>query len=529
MKFGNFPLDKLSGAMLAHSIRLSSGLLKKGHIISRQDIKALAEDGITHAMAAIAEVGDMTENEAARKIADHISGDHITCADAFTGRVNLHAAGDGLVIINEKSVNDLNHRDEAITIATVTQNAIVRKGQMVATVKIIPLGVKSEIIGDIITETDGGLINLHPFQPKKAIMIQTILSGTAEKLFEKARKVMAHRLDIFAITLVGENRCAHEEKELADLLRLKDGQDMILIMGASAITDRRDVIPAAVIRAGGEIIHYGMPVDPGNLMLLATLHGKWVLGLPGCSRSPKLNGIDLILSRIAAGFEVTQDDIMNMGVGGLLSEYPGRPQPRERKQHRGKNIAAVILAAGQSTRMGADNKLLLAYKNETVLSHVSGQVRAAGINTVLVVTGYQKDEVATALSGHDVTLIHNDLYEEGMSGSVKLAIEQLPEDIDAVIIILGDMPTVSANIIRKIVAAYNPAEGHLIIIPAHEGRRGNPILWDRAFFADFDRLEGDRGAKILLKDYPEYICEVDVGSEAIFCDIDTFEAYEELR
>ncbi|NOZ43461.1 MAG: molybdopterin-binding protein, partial [Alphaproteobacteria bacterium] len=285
MKFGNFSVDRLSGAMLAHSVRLPSGLLKKGHILTESDIRALGKNNITHVIAAIPDASDMTEDEAAREISDHIAGDHITCAEAFTGRVNLYAAADGLVKINAAAVNQLNHQDEAITLATISPHAIVRTGQMVATVKIIPLAAERQAVINLVADTAGRLLNLHPFQPQTAIMIQTVLSGTTEKLFEKAKRVMTHRLAAFATALVDDVKCAHEEKALADLLleRTRTDHDMILIMGASAITDRRDVIPAAIMRAGGQIIHYGMPVDPGNLMLLAKLHGKWVLGLPGCS------------------------------------------------------------------------------------------------------------------------------------------------------------------------------------------------------------------------------------------------------
>ncbi|MCK5425227.1 MAG: molybdopterin-binding/glycosyltransferase family 2 protein [Emcibacter sp.] len=538
MKFGAFPLHQILGGTLAHSVRLPSGLLKKGHILTESDIKNLAENKIAQVMAAVLEPGDMTEDMAAKKISSHITGDQVTCAEAYTGRVNLHAVSDGLIVIDEKAVNDLNHRDEGITLATISQNAIVQKGQMVATVKIIPLGVRGEVVEKIIADIESDMITLHPFRPQKAIMIQTELGDTAKKLFEKTKRVMAHRLDIFETSLADEVRCRHEETALAEMLLSKaDGdQDMILIMGASAITDRKDVIPAAIIRAGGKIIHYGMPVDPGNLMLLAKLRDKWVLGLPGCSRSPKLNGIDLILSRISAGLDVTDHDVMSMGVGGLLSEYAGRPQPREsqkdqrkKKMSQSKNIAALILAAGQSKRMGQDNKLLLPYENETVLSHVLEQVEQAGLTEISVVTGHQRQEVEQAISRHDVTFVHNDIYDEGMSTSVKLGISSLPDNIDAVLIILGDMPNISAGILRQIIVAYDPAQDHSIVIPMHNSKRGNPILWDGEFFSEFKRLEGDMGAKILLNEYPEYIHEVDVGSDAIFLDIDTYEAYEHLR
>ncbi|MBL4802975.1 MAG: molybdopterin-binding/glycosyltransferase family 2 protein [Emcibacter sp.] len=533
MKFGEFPLSEILGGTLAHSVLLPSGRLKKGHILSETDILELADNNITHVMTAILEPDEMTEDEVATRISAHISGDNITCADAFTGRVNLYAAKDGLAGIKEQAVNALNHIDEAITLATIAPNTIVTKGQMIATVKIIPLAVSRAAVEKVVAEIESGLITLYPFQPQNVVMIQTELSGSTDKLFEKAKRVMTHRLDVFNATLIDEVRCPHEETGLAETLRKKaaQGPDIILILGASAITDRRDVIPAAIVRAGGEVMHYGMPVDPGNLMLLGKMNGKWVLGLPGCSRSPKLNGIDLILSRIAAGQNVTAADIMGMGVGGLLSEYAGRPQPREltRSTQKKPNIAALILAAGQSTRMGERNKLLLPYEDTTVLSHVLNQVKQAEIDDIYVVTGHQKEKIEPAVNSHEVTFLHNDLYAEGMSTSVKLGIGSLPDDVAAVLIILGDMPNISADILRQLMVEYEAGQDQAIIIPTHNGKRGNPILWGRVLFNEFERLEGDMGAKILLSEYAEYIHEVEVGSDAIFLDIDTYEAYERLR
>ena len=192
-------------------------------------------------------------------------------------------------------------------------------------------------------------------------------------------------------------------------------------------------------------------------------------------------------------------------------------------------IAAAVLAAGQSKRMGQRNKLLLPYQQGTVLSHVLDQVRAAGIEDIFVVTGHQYDEVKRGSGPHNVTFLYNDLYDEGMSTSVKLGIRSLGQECAAAFIILGDMPNISADILRKLMAAYDPAQGRLILIPTYNGKRGNPLLWDRSLFESFDRLDGDMGAKILLADYPESIHEVDVGSDAIFQDMDTYEAYERLN
>ena len=123
---------------------------------------------------------------------------------------------------------------------------------------------------------------------------------------------------------------AHDIAPLADAIaEAESAADPILVFGASAITDRRDVIPAAIEQAGGRIAAFGMPVDPGNLLLSATLGGATVVGLPGCARSPKLNGFDFVLWRMRPGLPVGRTEIAAMGVGGLLTEIPTRPQPRD--------------------------------------------------------------------------------------------------------------------------------------------------------------------------------------------------------
>ncbi len=544
MKFGEFPLSQIMGAILAHSIRLPMGILKKGHIITETDIKAFEKQDISHVMVAIIEEGDVGEDVAAAEISNHIAGDNITCGKAFTGRVNFYAAHAGLISIDVAAVNALNHMDEAITFATMPVNATAQKGQMVATVKIIPFAVRGESLTQLKRKIESAVIVLHPFMKQKTALVQTELRGMDKKLQEKTKIVMKHRLDGFGLSLVENYSCSHDIQALTDILRqiVTGDNDIIMIMGASAITDRKDVIPEAIVRAGGELHHYGMPVDPGNLMLVAKFQRKWILGLPGCSRSPKLNGIDLILSHIAAGRDIQRHDIMNMGVGGLLSEYIGRPQPRDLARLRNsknrqsiketpakKNIAALILSAGQSKRMGKDNKLLLSYGDETVISHICRQIKGAGIDRIFAVTGHQKDDIEKEVSRHDVICFHNDLYEEGMSTSVKLGVSSLPKDVDAVVILLGDMPQITSDILRKIIDAYDPFEGRSIIVPHHKGKRGNPILWDRGFFNDFERLNGDMGAKMLLNEYSEYSVEVDVDSNGIFLDIDTLEAYQRLK
>ena len=213
------------------------------------------------------------------------------------------------------------------------------------------------------------MLQVAVFRPLSVGLIQTRLPGLKESILDKTREVTLGRLSALGCKLVCETRCAHVAAELADAIgeAFTHGIDLLLIHGASAILDRRDVIPAAIEAASGRVDHFGMPVDPGNLLLLGHVDDRVVLGLPGCARSPKVNGFDWVLERLVAGLPVGPAEIMRMGSGGLLAEIPSRPLPRaeakapaEKAKERppGPCIGALLLAAGQSRRMGGPNKLL---------------------------------------------------------------------------------------------------------------------------------------------------------------------------
>ena len=285
------------------------------------------------------------------------------------------------------------------------------------------------------------------------------------------------------------------------------------------------------MEAGGEVIHLGMPVDPGNLMMLGRLGDAPVIGVPSCARSPKLNGFDWVLARILAGIDVRPQDIMDMGAGGLLMEIPTRPLPRETRPQgapRAPRIAAVVLAAGTSSRMQGANKLLQPVAGKPMVRHAVEAALASPAAPVIVVTGHEAVKVEAALSGLQVETVRNADFAKGQASSLKAGIAALPGDVDGAVILLGDMPLVSSGTIGRLIAAFNPGEGRAICVPVHQGRRGNPVLWAKSFFAEIAKLEGDEGAHRLIAAHAEEVSEVEVESDAIFRDFDTPESLERL-
>ncbi|MEM7026044.1 MAG: molybdopterin-binding/glycosyltransferase family 2 protein [Pseudomonadota bacterium] len=528
MRFGAIPIEDAEGAVLAHSLRVGEIALKKGRALEAADIESLRAAGIETVVAAKLEGGDLQEDLAAQMVADAIVGSHVRVDQPFTGRVNLFAEQSGLLAVDPARVDKLNELDEAVTFATLDQWSEVRPGQMVGTAKIIPFAARANTVRRWQNiAADGPILSVAPYRRLDVALIQTRLPGTKEAVLDKTVRVTAGRITATGGRLISEARCAHSVADLAARIESTIA-DLILIAGASAITDRRDVLPKAIEVAGGKVEHFGMPVDPGNLLLLGTREDRPVLGLPGCARSPKLNGFDWVLRRLAAGIEITSTDIMRMGVGGLLMEIPTRPQPREGTRSTGTvTVAAIVLAAGQSRRMGPDNKLLALVDGKPMVRHVVDALLASRASSVTVVTGHQAEQIRAAVGDRPVVWCHNPNYADGLSTSLRTGLEAIP-DGDGVLIALGDMPRVKTGQIDRLIAAFNPYEDRSLCVPTVAGKRGNPVLFATRFVPEMLEVSGDVGARHLIGVHAEEVVEIEMEDNAALLDIDTPDALSDL-
>jgi len=528
MKFGPVPVGDAQGGIAVHSIRKPGLTLKKGTVIGPEEIAALQAGGIGEIVVARLEPGDVSEDQAAAEIAVAVAGEGVKVDRAFTGRANLFAHGPGVLVVDKTAIDCLNLIDESVTFATLPAYKPVVAGEMIATVKIIPFAVAGAIRDAAVSvaRTKAPLIRVAPYRLRKVGVVSTVLPGLAAKVIEKTLKVTAERLAPTGAAVVAERRVPHEQAAIAKAIEevLREGAELVIVFGASAIADRRDAIPAAVEAVGGRIEHFGMPVDPGNLLLIGEARGHPVLGAPGCARSPKENGFDWVLMRLLAGLAVPREAIAGMGVGGLLMEIVTRPQPRDEPVAAdGRRIAAIVLAAGRSTRMGGPNKLLAEIGGRPLVRIAVEEALASRAKPVIVVTGHERERVEAALAGLPVKLVHNPAFAQGLGASLRAGIQAVPAEADGVIVCLGDMPQVDATLIDRLIAAFDPEKGALAVVPTIEGRRGNPVLWSRRFFHDLMAIEGDIGARHLIGRYGEAVAEVPVGKAALV-DVDTPEA-----
>ena len=296
MKFGRIAIDKAAGAVLGHSVSAGGTRFRKGRVLTTDDTAALAAAGLTEVMAATLEDGDVAEDAVARRVAEALEGPGLDRAEAFTGRANLYAGAAGVLTVDAAVIDAINALDEGLTVATLAPFAPVAARQMVATVKVIPFALPGPIVEQAVALARGKhVLCLAPFQAKTAGLISTTLPGLKPSVLDKTERALEARLDRLGAAL-GERRVVdhHEDAIAAALTDLAAaGCDPILVFGASAIVDRRDVVPAGIVRAGGRIVHFGMPVDPGNLLALGRLGDRAVIG-GSPSSSPLTNSLGYV-------------------------------------------------------------------------------------------------------------------------------------------------------------------------------------------------------------------------------------------
>ncbi len=538
MIFAALPLDEAEGALAAHSHRLTDRMIRKGSVLDAAAIAALRAAGHAEVIAARLEPDDVAENEAAGRLAAALGAPGLPAGRAGTGRVNLHADAAGLLRVDAARIDAVNLLDEALTVATLPDYAVVAPRDMVATIKVIPFAVPGQLLERVeAASRQGAALSLHPFRKLRVGLALSELPGLKQSVTEGTIEATQQRVTALGGTLLAPLTCPHSTAAIAAAIGqlLAAGAELVLVAGASATVDRRDVGPEGVVRAGGEIVHFGMPVDPGNLICIGRVGAVPVLVLPGCARSPKANGIDWVLQRLFAGLPVGPDEIMRMGVGGLLKDTAARPLPRTKAvaapqpEAKRPTVAALVLAAGKSTRMAPYNKLLVAGRDgKPMVARVIDNILSSRARPVFVVTGHRGEDIRAALAGRPVTFIDAPDFAAGLSASLKSGIAALPESVRGALVCLGDMPLVTGRMLDQIIDAWDPDEGRAIAVPVHQGRAGNPILWGRAFFAEILGLSGDAGARALLKRHEEQVAEVEIASDAVLRDFDTVESLATL-
>ncbi len=321
------PEDAL-GHILAHNLPDARGhkALNKGRRLAAADLALLRDLDLTQVTVAVLEPGDVPENEAARRLAAAACAPGAVAGGAAAGRVNLLAEAAGVVQIRQEALLRINLLD-GLTIATRPAHSPTAARKRVATIKIIPFAVPEGRLAEAerIARAAGGVAGVRPLRPL-AVGVVLVGSWAARQRIEQGvAPAVAGRIDDAGAQLLATRYVAPDAERVAEaVLALRAaGAELLIVAGETSVMDLDDVTPRGVRQAGGQIEHYGAPVEPGNLLLLAYLDDPRgsipIIGAPGCVRSRDLNIVDLILPRLLSGERLSKRDIALLGHGGLLA------------------------------------------------------------------------------------------------------------------------------------------------------------------------------------------------------------------
>lgn len=336
MRFGAVSLGEAVGAILAHSLVDTNGhkVFSKGRVIRAEDLNVMRDCGLTEVVVARLEAGDLDENAAAKRVGEALAGEHLKVTAPGVGRANLIATAHGVLRVNVPALERINNLDPGIAISTLHQHTLVHAGELVTLVKIIPFGMSEARVIDAerIAREAAPVIGVRPLIPRSVGLIISGGESSREKLIKSFETPIRKRVEKIYSILDNVSYTAHDAPALAAAIRkqIEDGREVVLLASVSAIIDAHDVAPTALALAGGSMTHFGVPVDPGNLLMLGYVGDVPVVGMPGCVKSPKTNVIDLLLPRLCAGERLTRADLVALGHGGLMEDVDDdRPMPRE--------------------------------------------------------------------------------------------------------------------------------------------------------------------------------------------------------
>ena len=341
MRFGPVPLDEALGQILGHNVidRAGRRLLRKGRALSEADLEQLRALGRETVWTAQIESSDVLEDEAARLTTEAAVCGAVRLAGPSTGRVNVHATALGVVQVAVDTLHRLNECT-GITLATLPEHSVVREGRMVGTTKILPYAVPRELLERAVSiaRESGPVLRVAALPRRSVGLVVSASEATLERVTEGFARALGQRLENLGSSLDQTRSLVHRDDAggteglMAGAIReqIEGGADLVLLAGETAIQDAADHAPRAVELAGGEVLSFGAPVDPGNLLMLGRVGSTPVVGAPGCARSPKRNIVDLVLPRLLLGEQLTARDLTALGHGGLLEDVAERPLPRRR-------------------------------------------------------------------------------------------------------------------------------------------------------------------------------------------------------
>lgn len=526
MKTDFFPTYDAIGVCLTHPLKLSGRLLPAGHCLTQADTSLLRMTGTKEIYGCRPDNDDIPVDTALDMLAAVMGGEQTARPAAEDKRLSFYATTVGLSCFDRERVDRFNRQHPGLSLSTIPPFEQVERGQLLATLSCTDFFMPEKTVTRCQKQmAEGPLVTVSPYREKKIALIQPSLQGVKQRRGTDYADIITHRLqDLCGYGLYRDYRCPHTIDALEKHIRLAfvEGAELILIAPQTPTSGANDILPTALDYAGGEIVQFGFAAAPGSDAFFGRCQGHIVVGLPGPLEESH-EAVDMILLRLMADIPFSYHGAYTPGTGGQLTleaplaEEDIAPLFVGLPEKDGARIPTIILAAGKSTRL-PDNKLLENVAGKTVLEWTLDAVLDSKTAPVIVVTGYEADKITPLLKERDVRTVFNPHYEDGVATSIEAGLKAAPADTDAVLLLSGDMPGITTEIIDTLCAAFDPASPQLCL-PSVDGQHANPGLWPVDLLDNIRLVPENAAKRHIFMEVMSRIQEVNFDADPAFASI----------
>lgn len=534
VKIGNRAL----GHKLLNDIRTDLGVLYRGHKITEEDVVILQVMGIDSIIVADVEDNDMEMHTAQGVIANRLCGKDTAFVVNEDGVVKVVATADGYFVSDQNRIAKFNSFNDDIVLNTIPLFRYVKSGEVVAKLEFALPIYKAEDIDNIIFALSANvdLLSVSVGAKKRAAVVyaQFYKDSKEKQFFAKTMLKLVENLQNSNVEFCGEFYADYKVNSVADEIEnaLDAGYDITFILSSLRTQGSQDVVPIALKSIVDEFIRSGVYNIGISDFIVAEKRNKRIINLPHNYKNINSSVVDEMILKTLINDNISSDDFAFekdiIEVGEFLSKDEQKKITLASKKDKRVNVAIAVLAAGSSMRTGY-NKLLADINGEPLILKTVKNAIKANVGPVFVVTGHQSEAIEKTLLGVDVHIINNIAYYEGVKGSVKMAVNHIPNFCDGVILLPADMPNITPQHLANMVKKLDKRKNKQLIITAFEGVKRNPILWSKDLMKFGEIIPENSSLRLTLVAFEDFTDLIEVKDEKEILDVDFPADIEKLR
>ncbi len=527
MRTGEFDINRADGKILLNDIRLDTGVLTRGHKLTKEDILYLKMAGVKKITAAETGVADLSAENALSNLAPRICGQNIVYTAPQRNLCKIAAERDGIFICQENRIAKFNRMSERVALNTVSPYQNVRKGDIVAVLSVFPPAVEEDLLEEIDFKLSGNqpLLNVEEARTEQAAVIYTKFYDDAAETahFSAIVRKMVKSYTPLGLQFTAEYSCPHTVDGIAETVAHVAGRHRIVMIVPGLPSSHPDDTAAAALKTiVDSIVCDHIPQTDAPDLMIAVKRNSKIIHMPYNYDKVSSPLTDKFVRIAAKKEKINQTDfvcgpnvVLDQTVLSETEKASLIVPDHGKKNSKDPSIAAVILAAGIGMR-ARRNKLLVRVDGKPLFMKAVEAAVKSKASPIFVITGYDAESLEEHLENLDINILRNHDYASGVKTSIRLGLKSVPSSCDGALLIPADMPNVTSEHINRMIAAFGKEKERQLIVPACEGRKHNPVLWSRELYSLADLAPEDSHLRQVFLEHSDYINLVETKPEICF-------------